>query len=163
MSAERLRWRDLAARQARNDLPYLVGHHWIHIHPDDRAEALTAAWTMAEFPENHVEAAGWVTLFDWTGYLVDGKPTDRNKDLPEVVTLYRGSTHARRSGMSWTGTLEHARWFADRFAGMTNGLPTQVWRIEIPREYVLAHFTCRGEDEYVVDTSTFDGDEYLPA
>lgn len=157
-----LRWRDVSARVGRNDLPYVLGKNWPELDAGDRAGALAAAWTMAEWPEQSMPPDLWVLFFDHVGYIVDGEPRDREQHLPEIVTLYRGATSDRRDGMSWTGSRDRAEWFARRFEGLDSTRECSVWRIETPREHVLAHFTNRGEDEYVVDTSTFDNEQYEP-
>lgn len=151
-------WAEIAARQGRNDLPHLLVAHLRDLSDDDLRTAIAQAWTRAEWPEQALPASTWVALFDTTGYQVDGKPGNI-EDLPTTVTLWRGATLDRRDGMSWTGNPQTAKWFARRFTGMDQG--TALFRITVPREYVLARFVeGREEDEYVVDTTTFEDDEY---
>lgn len=166
MSAATVSWAAARARRGRNELPGILADVWASLSPADLAEALGDAWTGAEWPEQHLTPESWVMLFDTVGYLVDGETRERADDLPEVVTLYRGAIPGRREGMSWTTRLETAQWFAHRFDGIRlGGAPAevgQVWRIDIPRDYVLARFNHRGESEHVVDVSEFDPSEYQP-
>jgi len=153
-------WREARARLGRNDLPGALVDVWATLTVEDLRKAVAETWTAAEWPERNIDADGWLMLFDECGYMVDGEPADRDA-LPEVVTLYRGSTLDRRAGMSWTDDLATARWFAGRFTGTRMDTGTSVWRIEVPSTYVLARFVeGRGESEYVVDTSDFEPDEY---
>lgn len=153
-------WEEISARAGRNDLPRLLVENVHYLGQDDLRTAVAHAWAGAEWPESWAPASLWVTLFDQGGYQVDGKPASI-ETLPEIVTLWRGSTLDRRAGMSWTGNRDTAKWFARRFSGMAEGRDTALFRIDIPRSYVLARFVeRRGEDEYVVDTTTFDDDEY---
>ena len=65
-------------------------------------------------------------------------------------TVYRGVAGrgaARRvRGVSWTGSLERARWFAQRF-GLAD---PSVYRATVGEADVLAYSNGRQEDEYVV-------------
>lgn len=153
------KWADVSARAGRNDLPYLLFTHVTEIREEDLPDAVCEAWHMAEFPEKQAGADLWTALFDHVGYVVDGAKRDLEAELPEVVTLYRGCTAERVGGMAWTADEAKARWFAERFRGMAGAAPTFVYRIEVPREYVLARITGRGEDEYVVDAAALDMDE----
>ena len=70
------------------------------------------------------------------------------------ITLYRGVSgrgRARRvRGISWTGTLDCARWFAGRGGAIGNQADPAVYRLELDADEVLAHLTNRSEDEYLV-------------
>lgn len=157
-------WAAARARRGRNELPSILADVWASLSLADLADAIGDAWTGAEWPEQHLTPESWVMLLDTVGYLVDGSPARREDDLPEVVTLYRGAIPGRREGMSWTTNLDTARWFAHRFDGVRLGSGPaqvgQVWRIDIPRDYVLARFNHRNESEHVVDVSDFDPAEY---
>ena len=117
------------------------------------AVAIEDTWSSAEYPEARFmdDPKRCVKIFqDARGHLT----------IPvEPVTLYRGvrDEFAARH-MSWTGTLEVARWFADRNAhsgGASGGL---VYRLtNVDPEHVLAQIVHgrgedgRSEDEYVLD------------
>lgn len=154
-------WSRITTGAGRNDFPALLAEFWDRLTPDDLRTALHEAWTLAEFPEQGIDAESWTFLFDQVEYQVDGEARDRDDDLPEIVTLYRGAIEDRRTGMSWTSDLDQARWFANRFSGLRDTTAGYVWRIDIPRDYVLARFTGRNEAEHVVDTSGFEDDEYV--
>ena len=66
--------------------------------------------------------------------------------LPELVRIYRGAPPKRKQGMSWTTSLDQARWFARRFC---NG--GVVFTTTVPKTKVLAQFLGREESEVVID------------
>lgn len=116
------------------------------------AVAVEHAWSDAEYPEGYLNDAEL-----WQAMFLDAR--ERLSIPTAPVTLYRGVredfTAAR---MSWTGTLEVARWFADLYAdveGATGGL-VYVLR-DVDPQNVLAQITHgrgddgRSEDEYVLD------------
>lgn len=177
MSAEAaaVRWRDVAARAGRNDLPGLLFEHLDMLAHHDLPEAVTEAWQMAEWPEEFAPRAAWLWAFDRAtddgqdAILVDEEVVQREAsgdlaaltDETGCVTLYRGAIPARRDGMSWTNDRAMAEWFAHRFDGMAGDQGGRVWRITVPATYVLAILTGgRREAEVVVDTSEFDETEY---
>jgi hypothetical protein len=119
-------------------------------------EGLRHAWTSLEF----VHAVGPVALrlFRAAGY-VDDSDVDLDEEdyagpeppppprLRGQLTMFRGVSHPRHTGLSWTLCAEKAEWFARRFPG---GTPT-VLTATVPAERVLGRFTRRGEDEVVCD------------
>lgn len=153
-------WADISARMGRNDMPHAAIMGFYDLDDDaERAVALSAAWTMAEWPELHADQEVWADLFAAVGPVRDGEPVDYDGlGLPDPVTLYRGAVPSRRDGMSWTTDRDRAEWFARRFDGL--GTETgQVYEITIPVECCLARFTeGRGEDEVVVDVTQLDMD-----
>lgn len=146
-------WAEVSARAGRNDLPYLLFTNLHQIDPADLPQAVTNAWQMAEWPEQHADQELWLMAFEMAGFTVDGEPADRAV-LPETMTLYRGCTPERLNGMSWTTDLKTAQWFAKRF-----GDEGEVYQIEIPSEFVLAKIDGRKEAEVVVDTLALDMEE----
>lgn len=73
-----------------------------------------------------------------------------------LITLYRGVAGrgaARRvRGLSWTGKIEKAIWFANRAASM--GLQdAAVYEATVPIDCILAYTNSRDEDEYLVALS----------
>lgn len=154
-------WDEMSRYLGRNDLPAVLVQNWGDLDSDeDRAMGLCDAWRMAEWPERIADADLWLSLFDQVGFVHDGEAVDVEDVFPDdVLTLYRGATIDRRSGLSWTTEPEQARWFADRFGGLKNGL-LAVWKIQVPRSYAVAKIDGRGESEVVVDTSGFAEDEY---
>lgn len=112
------------------------------------AVAIEGTWSLAEHPEQRLmdDPKRCLKMFqDARGHLmIPGEP----------VTLYRGvRDEPAARHMAWTGTLEVARWFADRNAlrgGPSGGL---VYRLtNVDPEHVLAQIVHgRDEDEYVLD------------
>ncbi len=170
-TAEALIWSRVSARAGRNDLPGLLFHHLHDLAPHDLVTAVTEAWTMSEWPEQHADQNSWLYAFDLAAdgaLIVDDEVVAREEsgdlaaltDADGCVTLYRGAIESRRHGMSWTNDIEMARWFARRFDGMTDD-QGKVWTITVPADYVLAILTGgRREAEVVVDTTGFEDVEY---
>lgn len=118
--------------------------------PKDEARTLVHdAWVTPEFPEANAETSDWLEAFRFTGWVSDDPDV---VDAPTWRTqlLFRGATEDRRLGMGWTGDLEQAQWFADRFTGIGDSF---VWQATVPGHRLLARFIGRGEDEWVVDTN----------
>lgn len=88
--------------------------------------------------------AQWRSLFTQAGYAQDGVPADRPA---EPVRLYRGATVEGKHGMSWTSSLDTAKFFAIP----TLGDEGTIWTAVFEPEHLLARITARGEHEYVVD------------
>ncbi len=166
-----LRWRRVAARAGRNDLPDLLMRHFSDLPLDDLPAAVRDAWVMAEWPERHAPRDLWLDVFeiarreDPEVVLTDEGPMHAETVLADIVdgdgmvTVYRGATPSRRDGMSWTTDLHRAEWFAHRFDGMPGSQETgALWRLRIPARFVLARFDGRGEDEIVLDMGWAAGD-----
>jgi hypothetical protein len=68
-----------------------------------------------------------------------------------LFTVYRGVAGYGRArclrGVSWTGSLDVACWFACRFPHLKN--PT-VFRARVRPEDIYCRYTARNEDEYIV-------------
>jgi hypothetical protein len=154
------RWSDMGGRCERNKLPgilwdlyecgaFTVGEQDGHQTFDTPllAVAVEDAWSSAEYPEGALEAYQWVDLFH---------TADEHLSYPHApVTLYRGARDEDgMRGMSWTSSMETARWFANRFGG--TGV---VYRItDVGPEHVLAQIARgRPEDEYVLDPGYLEG------
>lgn len=166
-------WNTATYRAGRNDLPSILVETYDDLPTHERPQAVMEAWVMPEWPEQHMPADLWVRFFDvdlqgTTHYIVDGEVVERatDGDLAALtdetgcITLYRGAIPARRAGLSWTADLDRAIGFANRFNPSSGKGPGTVWTMTIPIDFVLAHFTGRGEDEYVVDTTGFEDVEY---
>ncbi|MCM2371092.1 hypothetical protein [Aporhodopirellula aestuarii] len=65
--------------------------------------------------------------------------------LPSVIPVYRGHTHRKNQGLSWTLDRNIAEWFARRFGGDPVLLIGNV-----NKEDVIAYFAERNEQEIVV-------------
>lgn len=107
-------------------------------------ELLADVWTVTEFPGHNGGVDRWRDAFDQAGWLSD----DDSAQPTEPLTLYRGATPEHQYGMSWTADPERARWFAKRFSSPHS--PGYIYRRTFAPREILARFTGRNEDEYVV-------------
>ncbi len=137
----------LVARNGRNSGPHLM--HDLYYMRRISTETLTAVicevWSDAEYPQSWLGRDGWVDFFRLAGYTRDGVPATP----PDTITLYRGCPPSRTRGMSWSSSIEQARWFAERARFAT---PGNVYTATVTGEQLLAEITIGGEDEFVVDT-----------
>jgi hypothetical protein len=109
--------------------------------PADVGRVILDIWSAAEYPLRWAPVGDWVGLFRDAHLPVPAGP----------LTIYRGASPGRRRGMSWTTSLEQARWFARRW--LTRG-PAVVVTVTAPPEAILAVFgevDGRGEHEVIVD------------
>lgn len=113
-------------------------------------EALLYAITATRTNNRHIPLRVFRDLFWWADkdkLLAAGDPLPG----PGPFTLYRGvagkARHRRVRGVSWTGTLDTAAWFADRLR-----LPNpEVYKCVMDAKHVLAYIgSYRNEDEYIV-------------
>lgn len=142
------KWRYAFDRLARNDMPWALETAWLRRQLDSETlrYGLEAAWTAAEFPSSWVRHRNWLAMFGQAGYLTDESETPQPTDR---LTIYRGTgvrTPPRR--MSWTLSLETARWFANRWDRLGKQ-PGIVYSATIYPDGVLACF-CGGRNEQEV-------------
>jgi len=114
------------------------------------ASAVQDAWSMAEYPQQHLEDWEWQALFlaAW----------EHLSHPEEPITLYRGVRDKAFAGrMSWTSSLEMARWFAARY-DEGDGF---VCKLTVEPYQVLARIIegRDGEDEYVLDPEAIYDDD----
>lgn len=113
--------------------------------------ALFAALTRRRLNARHVP-------LDVLRALVTGADRERLRQVageplpgPGPFTVYRGvagrGADRRVRGLNWTGSLDRARWFAERFAKL--GDPA-VYRVTVPESAVLAYSNARAEEEFLV-------------
>jgi len=76
------------------------------------------------------------------------------KSLPDDFTIYRGYSHYRAIGWSWTLIKKKAIWFAKRFAHSEKDAPT-VLTGSVKKADVIAYFSSRKEREIIVDAEKF--------
>lgn len=118
------------------------------------AKVIGTVWSTAESPEAQLSAAQWVALFRRSGFIslsCSGPPT-------QPLTLYRGASWTRRSGMAWSQSISVARRFAAEYSAPP-GADTYIFRVTVPAEAVLADLThpmagepgIHDEAEMVVD------------
>lgn len=110
--------------------------------PED-AEVLTSVWRSVEYPEQNGGRELWIQAFREVGWLSDA---DDGEDPPtEPFVVFRGAMERYSRGMAWTDKQDTATWFASRANN------AQVWMTLATPSMVLAHFTGRGENEWVLD------------
>ena len=73
------------------------------------------------------------------------------ESLPSKITVYRGIQDIAENlkGMSWTLSIEKAKWFSERWS--KGGKSGGVYKVTVDKANVLAYFGNRGEQEIVVD------------
>ncbi|TRW77568.1 hypothetical protein FK535_26545 [Mycolicibacterium sp. 018/SC-01/001] len=156
-------WSDLAGPCGRNKLPDILWECYTRgaftvgeldggpvFDTELLACAVQDAWSMAEYPERFLDFWYWQELF---------LAAEEHLSYPQSrLTVYRGvREEAYRVGMSWTTSLEVARWFAARYS---NGSGF-VYKLEVEPCQVLAQMTegrdC--EEEVVLDPECIYEDE----
>ena len=122
----------------------------------DMSRLLAHAWTTSENPNDDVNvpvktAVKWFREADKTA-LMDPEDLKVFEKLPETLKVYRGVAAGRNpKGLSWTTSLDTAKWFANRFnQGDKTGY---IQEATVSKNDVLAYFNVRNEEEVVVDTS----------
>ena len=112
--------------------------------PDERREQLAEIWSVCD-------GCIWPWRGEALAYL---RQVGYIGDLPRPaapLTLYRGvHTSAHRLGLSWSLSVDKARWFVRR-GGRGHNMGGFVYRAIAPPDAILAGFNDRGEEEYVVD------------
>jgi hypothetical protein len=97
-------------------------------------------------PEMHsYECELWLEVFERAGYV-----SDTGEKLEGVLSAYRGVAGKRhRRGLSWTLSIDRARWFARRY-GHWFGNPL-VYEATVDASDVLAYIVDRNEQQMVVN------------
>ncbi len=118
---------------------------------DDFSSFLGALWTYVEFPNSDAT----VSKLDFIRYF---RMADKTKVMEQAeyeaycklsneVIVYRGvAEKGTYNALSWTMDKEKAKWFSQRF-GM-NGV---LYSATVNKEDIFAFFSCRNEDEIVLD------------
>ena len=104
-------------------------------------------WLYVDWPERVIGAGRWVRLFRTAGFLSIPYGLSRPDS---AMTVFRGATAERRSGMSWTTDVGRADQFRQRHSWHA---PTAIYRTVAAPDAVLALLERRGEGppEVVVD------------
>jgi len=77
-----------------------------------------------------------------------GNPLPEDKNIYKLYRGVSGNGSARRKyGISWTGSLDKAIWFAKRY-GFEKPI---VYQAQVPKENIYAYDNDRNEDEYLCD------------
>ena len=119
-----------------------------HLTKKDYTELLRDCWVDTEFPHQG-EMKEIIKMFE-----IADKDILRQEDkvgfdaLPERITVYRGiqGKKAKVRALSWTLSLDKARWFANRFE--FNG---RVYEAMIDKQNVYFYTNSRQEEEVVLN------------
>ena len=118
---------------------------------EDFSHFLRSMWTLVEYPN----ADPTVSNDEFLRYFLQADEEDLMDeddykyylDLPDELTVYRGvKPKGKVLALSWTLSEKKADWFANRF--QPDG---SVYQAKIEKQYVLAYFNCRSEQEVVLD------------
>lgn len=158
------RTREIAEAKANSNWSRIV---WAHERPY-RLEALSDLYWQGDVDDvelgkllpdvwSDCEGPGWdhdlVDLFRESGYVSDAEEGEWWEKRPaKTLTVYRGGSEPM--AMSWTLSLDVARWFAARFTN--SGEEAPCWKAEVEPEAVLAMLMNRGEREVVLDPDEID-------
>lgn len=120
-----------------------------YVTPETIGECLAHCWVDMEFPNQHA-CDMLLELFDKADKkaLMSEEEYEKFSSLPETVEIYRGiqSKKAKVKAMSWTLSLDKAKWFANRW-----GQNNKVVKVLMPKRNILAYFKGRGEEEIVIN------------
>ena len=124
-----------------------------YLSAEDIGSYLALSWSFVENPSRDVNVSKReiIRLFrsaDKKTLLTDEEREVFN-NLDESIEIYRGVTTKglnAAKGLSWTLSIEKARYFANRFK--RGGY---VYKAHINKEHILAYITDRSEDEIVAD------------
>lgn len=119
----------------------------------DYSNILKESYTMTEFPNYNtvnVTVAELKELFKLPSknIFMDEEELEVYNNLPETVTVYRGSEYSKYyKALSWTTDLQTAKFFANRF-NRKDSEPT-IYKATIDKKFVIAYFS--NEYEIIVD------------
>jgi hypothetical protein len=105
------------------DLPALIPDTWLYV----------------DWPERIIGVGKWVRLFRAAGFLSIPYGLSRPDS---AITVFRGATAERRTGMSWTTDVDRADQFRQRHSWHA---PTAIYRAVVMPDAVLALLERRGE------------------
>ena len=135
--------------QDRLNGPRVLYDAWVggQISDCDLRPLIPDTWLYVDWPERVIGADKWVRLFRAAGFLSIPYGLFRPDG---AMTVFRGATAERRSGMSWTTDVGRADQFRQRHSWHA---PTAIYRTVAAPDAVLALLERRGEGppEVVVD------------
>lgn len=153
-------WTELIYGLGRNDYPDVLYDAFSagrFASLDELARGIEMAWTACEFPMHYLDADQWQELFGEVGFL-DG--SRRTKSPRNTLRLYRAATPDYIEGMSWTDSLESAKWFHNRNG--TFGFESAIYTATVEPFAILAHFAdSRHESEWVIAPGLVDVETVL--
>lgn len=106
-------------------------------------ELVREVWMTVEFPSSELDQ--WIRLFTLRKRGRHHMSDAPISELPELVTVYRGTGHRDWPGLSWTRDRDQAVWFARRFAPANPTLQTA----SVTHSQIIARIEGRGEQEIV--------------
>lgn len=118
---------------------------------EDFSRFLGSMWTLVEYPNSDptISPAEFVKYFQQADkeFLMDRDEYKYYLDLPDELIVYRGvKSKGKVQALSWTLSKKKAEWFANRFKA-----DGTVYQAKIRKQYVLAYFNCRSEQEIVLN------------
>jgi hypothetical protein len=125
----------------RNNGPEILSAAWAgRLASDEDLRGLVPdTWLYMDWPEQAIGSARWVAMFRAAGFIAIpyglAKPHD-------PLAVFRGATHQRSRGMSWTVNIDRAVQFRQRHAWHA---PTAIFRAIVTPEALLALLERRGE------------------
>lgn len=137
--------------------PYWLTWLWLnnpYLDKSTFSELFGEAWVSVENSNGDANVKQ-KTLITWFKYadkkhLMTEEELAVYENLPDTFTVYRGlSSLSNKKGISYTKSLDVAKFFANRFK--TDGFTPIILKAEIHKKYALAYFNGRNEDEIVVD------------
>ena len=137
--------------------PYWLTWLWLnnpYLDKSTFSELFGEAWVSVENSNGDANVKQ-KTLITWFKYadkkhLMTEEELAVYENLPDTFTVYRGlSSLSNKKGISYTKSLDVAKFFANRFK--TDGFTPIILKVEIHKKYALAYFNGRNEDEIVVD------------
>ena len=112
---------------------------------------LKDVWIQTEFPnaDKDVSTKELIKLFERADkkLLMDDEELNFYNQLPNVVTIYRGTYRSANSkALSWTTDYDIAHWFATRFDD-----EGYILQAKINKKDIFAFFNNRNEKEVVIN------------
>ena len=111
------------------------------------------SWVWLDTEGTYINRTVWRSLFarahtDPTGKALMGEGEQRALALmPVTIPIWRGaSAPEKRPGLSWTRDRQRALYFARRF----HRPGAFLWKLECPKERIVAFLNGRNEDEVIV-------------
>lgn len=135
--------------------PYLLTcfkyiEQWLN--EKDYSNLLIHCYTTEEFPERDVNVSvkEQLTFFRKLNreLAMDEDELEYFNALPEEVTIYHGTKHKGKMGISWTTNLNVAKFFATRF-GYEEG--SIILQATVKKDDILAFTNCRNEYEAIIN------------
>lgn len=119
------------------------------------AEYLRYCWTNQEFPNWNERGHSLRTCLSMfrkvRNDIMDNEEQSYYDSLPEVVTIYRGQYHTKKSkpypALSWTSDPKRALWFVTH-RYQPNGI---LYKGTIKKEHIMCYLNNRGEQELIID------------